>query len=98
EEKNFESGVEVGPWKQYFPDGSLKVNSVYSAGKIEGEASFYFPGGKVMAHGNYVHNLKHGVWTFMNEDGEKEKVDTYEMGRLISTVNYDPKTVEEPNK
>jgi antitoxin component YwqK of YwqJK toxin-antitoxin module len=98
EEKHFESDVQVGPWKQYFTDGGIKTNAEYVKGKIEGTATFYYPGGKVMARGNYLHNLKHGVWTFMSEEGKKQKEDTYEMGYLVNTTNYEPQPKEEPEK
>jgi uncharacterized protein len=98
EEKHFESGVEVGPWKQYFPDGEVKTSAIYIGGKIEGPATYYFTGGKVMASGKYVHGLKNGVWIFMSEEGKKQKEDTYKMGQLMSTINYDPKLDEDLKK
>ncbi|HEX7411871.1 MAG TPA: hypothetical protein VF298_06995, partial [Bacteroidales bacterium] len=67
-------------------------------GKIEGGATFYYPDGKVMARGEYVHNFKNGTWTFFKDDGKMEREDIYNNGSLTKSIYYDQKLEEEQEK
>jgi antitoxin component YwqK of YwqJK toxin-antitoxin module len=52
-------------------NGALKSRLNIVDGKLQGDATFYYPGGKVMETGAYVAGQKSGNWIRLSESGKK---------------------------
>jgi antitoxin component YwqK of YwqJK toxin-antitoxin module len=50
---------------------------------IEGLYVIYHLNGKVEISGTYVHSQKDGTWVYLNNIGEMEAKETYNLGNLV---------------
>ncbi len=53
-EKSYENGALEGHYKEYYPNGQLKVDATYQKGKINGVYKKYYTNGKVEIIANYL--------------------------------------------
>ncbi len=74
----YEYGKETGVWKTYDKDGSLKSLITYVRGQAVGEATFYFPDGRIM---------EQGYWNIDHWEGGYERY--HENGNKACKFNYD---------
>ena len=77
EVKSWNKDVLDGDWKQFFMDGTLKMQSAYSQGKRDGKQIYYHPNGKVYYNGKYTDDLKVGNWEYFNEEGVMDTIINY---------------------
>lgn len=76
-----EDGKEEGPWKNYYPDGSIKSFGNYAQGEKTGEWKYYHANGKLEQSGRY--NLKgrpEGMWRWYYDSGQLFKEEEYHNG------------------
>ncbi len=66
-----------GDFFRYNEDGILRVKLTYSNCGDTAKAVFFYPNGKEVANGNFLHNRKDGEWKYFALDG-----------RLILTENF----------
>ena len=62
--------------------GQVKEASFYNNGNLDGMHVRYHENGEVKTSGQYSQNHKEGVWSWLNKDGELERVETYNKGLL----------------
>ncbi|MBT8245077.1 MAG: toxin-antitoxin system YwqK family antitoxin [Winogradskyella sp.] len=75
EEIDYRNGVQDGQYKIYSESGKLLQNSSYSVDKLNGNTSYYDIEGNVRAKGNFVNNLKTGIWEYYKNGELVRKVD-----------------------
>ncbi|MDB4533545.1 hypothetical protein N9242_01640 [Vicingaceae bacterium] len=63
-EKSYTNYGQNGIYKVYYPNGRLKLKTVYANSKIYGEWTHYDPEGKILIKGKYKEGLKHGYWIY----------------------------------
>lgn len=63
-EKTYLRGVKNGTYKVYYPNGRLKVKTVFANDKFNGEWTWYDTEGIILVKGVYEDNIKHGYWAF----------------------------------
>jgi antitoxin component YwqK of YwqJK toxin-antitoxin module len=88
-----DDGNRHGPWKEFYPDGSLKAEGKYENGKPTGEWKFYYSNGKMEQTGRYNKAGKpDGLWKWYFEDGQLQREENYRAGLKdgLSTT-YDEK-------
>ncbi len=68
-------GARVGPYKEWFENGKLKVDGNYEV-PIETE------------YHNVSGDKRTGKWTFYDESGKKIKEEFYENNKLTNTISY----------
>lgn len=94
-----EDGNRDGPWKDFYPDGSLKAEGKYDDGKQVGEWKYYHPNGKIEQTGKFSKQGKlDGTWKWYYEDGLLLREESYRNGlRDGVSTEYDEtgKVVEE---
>lgn len=94
-----EDGERNGPWKDFYPDGSLKAEGNYDHGKQTGDWKFYYPDGKTEQRGKFNKSGKFdGVWKWYFENGELFREENYRNGLkdgLSTTYDENGKVVEE---
>ena len=71
--KNWKNGLLDGICKQFFIDGTVKLESRYKKNIRYGKQTLFYPNGRVSSSGIYVDDLRSGVWQFFDEEG---KIDT----------------------
>ena len=77
-------------WTTYAFDGTKLEEASYTAGKLHGSYTMFYPNGKVMERGTYEHGAKVGTWTRFRETAAKERVVNYAAGLLQGTwTEYD---------
>lgn len=99
----YESGVEVGegiigrsgsfegPWKEYYEDGSLRVEGTYKDGLKEGDWRYYSSKGNLIQEGGFRKGKPHGDWVWNYEDGAVHRRESYRRGREEgSSIEYNP--------
>lgn len=76
-----EDGNRHGPWKDYYPDGSLKAEGNYDNGKQTGLWKFYYPGGKIEQTGKYSKSGKlEGTWKWYFDSGQLHREENFRAG------------------
>ncbi|MCZ2357151.1 MAG: hypothetical protein LC115_10795 [Bacteroidia bacterium] len=75
----------------YFRNGHKKSEVMFHEGAMHGSYKTYFPTGKPEIRGQYDHNQKQGKWVYLTDNGQIERTEVYENGKLIS-----PKPKKEP--
>lgn len=63
-EKSTNKNGNSGLYKVFYPDGSLKVRTVYAKNKLNGEWTYYNNSGIIQIKGNYKLGVKHGYWAY----------------------------------
>jgi antitoxin component YwqK of YwqJK toxin-antitoxin module len=63
-EKYYTSYGQNGLYKVYYPDGRLKIKTVFSNDKINGDWTYYDPKGIIITKGRYRNGIKHGYWAY----------------------------------
>ncbi len=86
-----EDGNRDGPWKDYYPDGSLKAEGNYENGKQVGEWKYYHSNGKIEQKGKFSKQGKpEGTWKWFFENGQLLKEEIYRNGlREGLSTEYD---------
>jgi antitoxin component YwqK of YwqJK toxin-antitoxin module len=77
-------------WTTFAFDGTKLEEASYTAGKLHGSYTMFYPNGTVMERGTYEHGTKVGTWTRFRETAAKERVVNYAAGLLQGTwTEYD---------
>lgn len=63
-EKSYTSYGQNGLYKVYYPNGRLKIKTVFANNKINGEWTYYNKKGTILIKGNYQKGIKHGYWAY----------------------------------
>lgn len=63
-EKSENSKGKSGLYKVYYPNGKLKIKTVYALDKLNGEWTYYNQNGVIKIKGNYQLGVKHGYWAY----------------------------------
>lgn len=79
-------GNENGPYKRYYPDGTLEEEGSHRAGKRDGVMKRYHPSGKLMLLGQYEEGKKTGNWKYYHFSGALVRLETYKDGKLEGNV------------
>ncbi len=70
-------GNENGPYRLYYPDGTLQEEGNYHSGYLQGRFRRYHPNGKIQIEGTYDKDEKTGNWTYYYPEGRIEKTVEY---------------------
>jgi antitoxin component YwqK of YwqJK toxin-antitoxin module len=77
-----DDGAREGPWKDLYPDGSVKAEGKYENGKPVGTWKYYHPDGKLEQTGKYNKQGKpDGTWTWYFESGQLQREENYTNGQ-----------------
>lgn len=80
-------GIREGPWKDLFPDGTLKAAGNYDKGKKVGEWKYYHKNGQLEQTGSYNSEGKEeGTWTWYYSTGELVREENYINGLIEGIV------------
>ncbi|MFN4233424.1 MAG: toxin-antitoxin system YwqK family antitoxin [Bacteroidia bacterium] len=75
------AGMKQGPWKEFYPDGTLKAEGKYEDNKRIGEWKFYHPNKKIEQIGKYAKGEKpDGVWKWYYDSGILLREENYRKG------------------
>jgi predicted nucleic acid-binding protein len=85
----WKTDLKDGQWKQYFPDGTVKLEGTYVNDEKQGEFNYYYPDGRLNIAGHYEQSYKTGEWIYLNENSKVIKKEIYENGKLIKEENFD---------
>lgn len=84
-----------GLFKDYYPDGKLKVEVNLKDGKWEGIGKRYYANGKLRTEGNYVNGNREGIHNTYHENGNVWVEKKYKNGEVkIRKVYYEDGTLE----
>lgn len=87
----FSNGKRIGPWRFYFPDGTLATKLQYDPdGKEIGQHVAYLRNGDVHYVETYAEGLKHGPKTTFYEDGTTHMHQMWQHGQMhgFSIIYY----------
>lgn len=87
-EGEYKNGDLDGPYKFYYPDGTISSFQFYKGGLLDSTLRSYYHGGKVSTEGNYKLGNKVGVWKHYLEDGKLDYVENYVDGSLHGKRTY----------
>jgi len=73
---------EIGEWKYFFPDGSIRSIGSYSIAKKTGDWKYYFENGKLEQTGKFENNLVTGKWMWYYSNGIVLREEYYRKGKL----------------
>ncbi|HBS03496.1 MAG TPA: hypothetical protein DEA96_00930 [Leptospiraceae bacterium] len=79
-------GNENGPYKRYYPDGTLEEEGSHRAGKRDGTMKRYHPDGELMVLGQYRDGKKEGKWQYYHFSGALVRIEDYTDGKLEGNV------------
>ena len=74
----------VSKHKEYFDDGSLKLEVGLKDGLLDGVFKEYYVNGELKIKGKYKDNLKTSTWKYYNEDGDEVAEKEFEEGEEIT--------------
>ena len=66
----YKNGVIAG-YKEFFPDGTLRMEIAYRKGVRHGTAKFYYNTGHLLCEGRYKNGRQAGKWRYYRVTGEK---------------------------
>lgn len=69
---DYEQG-KITAYKEFFSDGTLKVELKYNRGRRHGEARFYYSTGHLWGEGKYRKGRRSGTWRYYRVTGEVER-------------------------
>ena len=76
-----DDGNRDGPWKDYYPDGTLKAEGTYDDGKQVGEWKYYHSNGKTEQVGRFSRQGKfEGTWKWYFDNGQLLREESYRNG------------------
>jgi antitoxin component YwqK of YwqJK toxin-antitoxin module len=79
----YSDGAEVGPRKEYYPNGQLASNTPLDEfGRLEGLVTRYFADGQVSLKSNFRAGLQHGSGETFYQDGPRASLTNSSAGRL----------------
>lgn len=82
-------GNENGPYRRFYPDGTLEEEGAHRAGKKDGVMKRYHPSGQLMVRGKYEDGEKTGKWEYFHFTGTLVRTENYIDGELEGKViNY----------
>jgi antitoxin component YwqK of YwqJK toxin-antitoxin module len=94
-----EDGNKDGPWKDFYPDGTVKAQGNYDNGKQVGEWKYYHQNGKLEQAGRFNKQGKlDGTWKWYYENGTLAREEAYRNGLkdgLSSEYDETGKLIEE---
>ena len=83
-------GKRNGPWKEYWPSGTLRAEGQYVNDAREGRWVFYRESGEKEQQGEYIADAIHGAWTWWYPGGAIHREEAYRRGEPVGTfVEYD---------
>lgn len=68
---NYQNGVLHGEVKEFYPDGTLKMEGIYENDKFQGVVNKYHPNGRLSMKERYKNGKKHGWWLGYDENGKE---------------------------
>lgn len=68
-------GCLLGPFKEYYPDGKIKVEGNFTSNPSNDYSNLRLRG---------LCSMREGSWNYYNESGKLQTIETYEKGSLIS--------------
>lgn len=87
---NYKDGKREGRWLTFYPNGSLKSVVTFVDNVLNGESKSFDTKGRLQTSGNFLSGKKTGEW--ISSGGRK--IELYEDGKLLSTVNKSKKELE----
>jgi hypothetical protein len=66
-EKSYNKLGQNGAYKVYYPNGRLKIKTVFANNKINGEWIWYDEARLILIKGNYKNGVKHGYWAYKSK-------------------------------
>lgn len=83
-------GRRIGPWKLFYPDGTLRAEGEYINGLKDGPWTFYFSNGKPEQKGVYKEDLPTAQWRWYYRNGSLHREEYYRKGKEDGhAVEYD---------
>ncbi|MGB0177391.1 MAG: toxin-antitoxin system YwqK family antitoxin [Owenweeksia sp.] len=76
-----EQGRKQGPWKEFYPDGTLKAEGSYLDDLKIAEWVYYYPDGEVEQTGSYQQGLPNGNWVWYHSNGQPWREEEYFRGQ-----------------
>jgi antitoxin component YwqK of YwqJK toxin-antitoxin module len=70
EEGKFVDNKKAGPWKEYYPNGTLKNKITFSNNRPDGYAVMYHENGKIAEEGVWKNNRWVGVYKLYHDNGQ----------------------------
>lgn len=85
EEAEYRGGIRHGTYKEYYNAGEWKKRPFADDkdGTAKGEEEQYLEGQKLKMKGKYVNGLLDGKLTYYSENGDVEKTEVYDKGKLL---------------
>lgn len=81
-------------YKEYYPNGKLKIQTILISNKPEGLFEEYYENGNLKLSGYYENGLKEGRFLEYNPDGSIYGISNYKLGKLEGeSIGY---TLEHP--
>ncbi|MBR1517552.1 MAG: hypothetical protein IJ620_05360, partial [Bacteroidales bacterium] len=79
-EGDFKDGREVGTFRYFYPDGTLRMLNEFDASGLRCRHEAYDEKGRIIAKGFFNQKNRDGEWRFFAEDGRLVKIANYRMG------------------
>ena len=82
---NIYNGVKVGDWKEFYENGSVKIQKSYFGNKSI--VTYFDQDQLVLSTGYEDSDKKDGKWVHFNSSGQESQYSFYSKGLLDSTIN-----------
>lgn len=67
----------------YYRNGKVRAEGAYIAEKMEGEWTFFRETGQLWQIGNFLNNMKHGLWVRYDREGKIEYQETFVNNKMV---------------
>jgi len=84
----WKAGIREGPWKQFYDDGTPKLEATYLNDEREGPVKTYFVTGQVLSAGHYKNGHQDGTWMFYDDKGSITLKEFYNEGILVKKEEF----------
>ena len=86
EETNWINDKREGRSYSNYISGEMRMQLYFKNNKMDGPFENYYEGGKIWNRGNYTEDFRDGTWTNYNEDGKELLIQTFDKGKITSTI------------
>ncbi|PKQ61254.1 hypothetical protein BZG02_16610 [Labilibaculum filiforme] len=84
-EKEFlaENNIANGVYSEFLESGEASLSVKFLNDTLNGPAIYYYPNGNISHMGKFNKGIKHGIWTYLSEDGRPIAEELYQTSYFI---------------
>ena len=77
------NNIAQGVYTEFFENGEPSLNVKFLNDSLNGSAIYYYPSGRISHMGKFKKGIKHGIWTYLSQEGKPLAEELYQNSYFI---------------